>query len=213
MPSSNDVPRGTLQVLVNHGTVIDEIDTAAEVRDRLDAAALTSGDVTFCRSSKPIVPIRWNDHILIKHFEQARAGALLAEFPHVLPLVIIEPRIADLAKTFWEDPDARLFAGHRRLEDIVRKRICSSAFGKNLFEEAFKGKSSKLCWDLPGAEQEGRASMFTSLLVAHRNPRAHRELRPAASDLLSKFLVLNHLFRLESQARERRSQEASTEDA
>jgi hypothetical protein len=36
--------------------------------------------------------------------------------------------------------------------------------------------------------------------MAHRNPRAHREIREDPIALLSEFLLLNHLFNLESSA-------------
>jgi hypothetical protein len=39
--------------------------------------------------------------------------------------------------------------------------------------------------------------------LAHRNPKAHREVKQAWSELLQEFLMLNHLFMLEKQAVDR----------
>lgn len=39
--------------------------------------------------------------------------------------------------------------------------------------------------------------------MAHRNPRAHKEMEDQALSLLSEFLLLNHLFLLESRAVEK----------
>jgi hypothetical protein len=50
------------------------------------------------------------------------------------------------------------------------------------------------------AEQVGMGNPFVSAFLAHRNPRAHRELDDDSLSQLSEFLLLNHLYRLEERA-------------
>jgi hypothetical protein len=76
-----------------------------------------------------------------------------------VPLAIIDSRIHDLAKTFWDDPDRSLMLGYRRLEEVLRTRLRSEAHSKRLFTEAFLGENRKLEWPgLDESEQSGRAS-------------------------------------------------------
>jgi hypothetical protein len=43
-------------------------------------------------------------------------------------------------------------------------------------------------------------NLFTGAYLSHRNRRAHQELSEYASDSLVEFLLLNHLYRLESES-------------
>jgi hypothetical protein len=90
------------------------------------------------------------------------------------------------------------------LEDLVRERTASKAHGHKLFINAFQGEKSFLHWNLGDeGEHAGRANLFIGTYLAHRNPRAHRQLEKNARSQLAEFLLLNHLFGLESEAVER----------
>jgi len=190
-----------LQLLEAHGAEIEEYDVASDVIERLDNSALTEGDISQLDAARPVSPRRWTDYMFEEDWHRDRDGTLWREFPSVVPFAIIDRRIADLALTFWNDPDASLVTGYRRLEDIVRERTGINEHSTQLFTRAFMGRGSKLGWgDLEESEQAGRASLFKDAFLAHRNPRAHRELKQYPEDQLAEFLVLNHLYRLESQS-------------
>jgi hypothetical protein len=107
----------------------------------------------------------------------------------------------DLAISFWKDPDDRLLKGYRRLEDMIRERIQTHEHGTKLLSEAFVGNNPKLTWkNIDDAEKIGRGNLFTAAFMAHRNPRAHRVLKTYRDAQLSEFLLLNHLYRLESES-------------
>lgn len=107
----------------------------------------------------------------------------------------------DLAISFWEAPDDKLLKGYRRLEDLVRERTQFHEHGVKLFSQVFLGNSPKLTWQTAdNTERTGRGNLFTGAYMAHRNPRAHRELKSYQDAQLSEFLLLNHLFRLENES-------------
>lgn len=135
----------TLELLNRENAEIDELIVEPAVLERLDASALTVADLSAIADSRPVRPGRWNDYILERHFEAARDGALWRDFPRVMPFSIIDPRIMDLARDFWADPDGRLNRGYRRLEDAVRKRTGIDEIGAKLFSRAF-GKTPALGW-------------------------------------------------------------------
>ncbi|MGC2590881.1 MAG: TIGR02391 family protein, partial [Xanthobacteraceae bacterium] len=94
-----------------------------------------------------------------------------------------------------------LLKAYRRLEDLVRDRTGAQEHGTKLFSHVFSGNNPKLTWqNISDAERVGRALLFTAAYMAHRNPRAHRELKGYQDAQLSEFLILNHLFGLERQA-------------
>jgi hypothetical protein len=105
-----------------------------------------------------------------------------------MPFAIIDSRIADLAISFWNDLDDRLLKAYRRLEDIVRKRAGVQEHGTKLFSQAFIGNNAKLTWqNIDETEKVGRGTLFTAAYMAHRNPRAHRELKSYQDAQLSEF--------------------------
>ena len=120
---------------------------------------------------------------------------------------IIDDRLLDLAVAFWTDSDSALLKAHRRLETIVRERIGANGDmdakggASRIYALAFQGDAPKLIWEgLGAAERQGRASLFIGAVGAHRNARAHREIEASAGDLLSEFLLINHLYQLERNA-------------
>jgi hypothetical protein len=154
-------------------------------------------------AERPVRPSRWTDYLMERHFEAARKGTLWVEFPPVIPFATVDSRLMDLARSFWDDPDDKLLKAYRRLEDIVRKRTRLTGSGAGLFSSAFFGATACLEWrnvDDDG-EHAGRATLFTGAYKAHRNPRAHRELKTKRAEQLSEFSLLNHLYRLEKEAR------------
>jgi len=189
-----------LQVLDSHGTEIEEYNVAQELLDRLDNSALTKIDLEMLDSSRPCRPSRWHDYVFDRHFENAQKGTLWQEeFPQVVPFALIDSRIIDLALSFWDSPDNNLLLGYRRLEDIVRKKTGLDQHGTKLFSQAFNPSGGALTWDDidDDGERAGRMQLFTGTYAAHRNRRAHIEMSGHAGELLSEFLLLNHLYRLE----------------
>jgi hypothetical protein len=91
-----------------HGVEVDEYPVHAKLLDRLDGSALTHDDIVVLTSQRPIRPQRWRDYILGRDLSRQRNGTMWVDFYPVLPLAIIDPRIADLARTFWEAPGDRM---------------------------------------------------------------------------------------------------------
>jgi hypothetical protein len=192
-----------LQVLDMHNILIDEYEVKEAVISRLDDSALLASDITEIKNSRRITGSQWRDYIFEQHWEDLKNGELWQkEFPSVIPYSIIEPRLVDLALSFWNDPDAKLLTAYRRLEDIVREKTELKEHGQKLFSKAFQGKTPKLKWkDIDEGERDGRVALFTGTYMAYRNQRAHKETKTKYdSSHLTEFLLLNHLYILESEA-------------
>jgi len=197
-------PRGfsyVLGLLLFHGADIQEYEVDEAVIDRLDASALTQTDIKRLDSAKPRRPMRLHDYIDQQHSDKAENGTLWKEFRPIVPLAIVDSRLAKLAISFWGNPDGNLLTGYRRLEDIVRGRTgIEDEQSARLFSKAFLGEEACLGWPtIAKPEQIGRANLFVNAYMAHRNPRAHQE-KTSSPNLLSEFLLLNHLYLLESEA-------------
>ncbi|MGH8502689.1 MAG: TIGR02391 family protein [Gammaproteobacteria bacterium] len=193
-----------LQLLYAHRIEMEEVEVSKDVLNRLDDSALTHGDVEVIRSSHPIRPQRWVDYIFEDDWERRHEGRMWYRFPPVIPLSLVDSRIADLAMDFWKNPDDALLKGYRRLEDIVRERTGIDEHGTKLFSRAFSGSASPLYWTTGDAnEHAGRCNVFIGTYMSFRNRRAHREVGPNENEDLFEFLLLNSLFRLESEAVER----------
>jgi hypothetical protein len=197
-------PRGfscVLQLLSSHGVEIDECEVHEVVLGRIDDSALTTADLKKIESAKPVRPSRWHDYILEEDDDRARQGLLWGEFRPVIPYAILDHRIVDLALSFWDNPDGALLRGYRRLEDAVRKRTGLEEHGGKLFAKAFGGEKPCLCWsDVDDGQRAGRVNLFAGAYLAHRNPRAHQELDSDIHVQLTEFLLLNHLYKLESES-------------
>jgi len=187
-----------LQLLVHHGIVLEECDISEKMLDRLDQSALTGADLDQILAGPNVRPSRWANYIEDGRMWEKKEGMLWHHFRPVMPFALIDARLADLALSFQTEPSDSLLKGFRRLEDIVRRRTGLTEIGNKLFSQAFQGERAKLEWpDLEMGETNGRASLFIGTYMAHRNPRAHRELDDTTTTLLSEFLLLNHLFVLE----------------
>jgi hypothetical protein len=191
-----------LQVLDSHGAEIVEHDVGETLLERIDYSALTRSELEGIEGMSPVRPSRWHDYVFDCHIKSAREGTLWGEgFPPVVPFALIDARIMDLAREFWNGPDNCLLLGYRRLEDIVRERTAVEGHGTKLFSQAFNPTDGALTWeDANDGERVGRMQLFTGTYSAHRNRRAHRELGGYSRELLTEFLLLNHLYRLESAA-------------
>lgn len=187
-----------LEVLDAHGADIEEYSVAPEVIQRIDSSSLTAGDLDALNVAKPVRPLRWHHYVFKDDEDRKDNGTLWEEFPPVIPFAVIDGRIVDLALSFWDEPDQKLLTGYRRLEDIVRKRTAIDEHGARLFSRAFAPNDGRLAWkDINGGEHAGRMELFTCTYMAYRNRRAHRESSDSAETLLTEFLLLNHLYRLE----------------
>ncbi len=190
-----------LQLLEAHKVEIDEYEVGAAMLNRLNNGALTDANIDAIDAMRPVRPQRYHDYIDERHYDWFQEGKLWKEFRPVVPFGIIDSRITDLAISFWDNPDDKLMVGYRRLEDTVRNRIGSNGHSSKLFSEAFLGRTPKLCWkDIEEGERNARASLFIGAFGAHRNPRAHKEAKGDPNAQLSEFLLLNHLYTLESEA-------------
>lgn len=200
----------TLTVLKEHGAEVDEYRVDAKLLERLDQSALLRSDLEQLEELSPVRPSRFSDYVFEDDWDRHERGDLWVDFPYVIPFAIIDQRLADLAIKFTASPDQCLLDGYRRLEDIIRKRTSLKEHGQKLFSQAFHGAGSALTWKgVDEGEHAGRANLFTGAYGAHRNPRAHREPRSDLALEVSEFLLLNHLFRLESQTEDRPPTETS----
>lgn len=185
-----------LSLLEEFNVSVDELEVPQRLFDRFNRGQLTQKDMEDLERMHPVRPSRIYDFI----FDHRRIEALVEKhLPLPIPRRLIDARIRDLSADFWKDPNARIMQGFTRLEDAVRTRCSSDEHGAKLFQIAFMGKDSVLTWaGLPQAEQAARADFFRSAYGSFRNPRAHKERHHSPEDLLSEFMTLNHLFRLEA---------------
>ena len=180
---------------------IEEYLVNESIIEKIDGSRLTYSELQKIEESQPVRPARWYDYIYVYKDEFKNKLKLWSRFPNVIPYSIIDPRLFDLAITFWEAPDDKILLGYRKLEDIVRSQCDIEEHGTKLFSKAFMGDSSILYWpDIISAEQAGRANLFIGTFGAFRNRRAHKELNENSRNQLSEFLALNQLFQLESKS-------------
>lgn len=190
-----------LQMLQMHGCEIDEIDIDEAVLSRLDHSSLTEIDIQGIISASPKRPGRWRDYILDRHDTGYRDGSFWHEVSPILSYPLIDNRIFDLALAFRSNPNDAILTGYRRLEELLRERTRSTEHGHKVITRAFIGDKSVLHWNLADqGEHEGRAGLFKSAFLAHRNPRAHRELEADRRKQVEEFMLLNLLFGLEKEA-------------
>ena len=194
---------------------VEEVEVRREVLARLSASALTWTDLDDIESAEPVRPMRWYDYIYAIYGGRRSKTSVWDQFEPTMPFALIDPRLADLALDFPSAQDHVLLDGFRRLEDCIRERTGLAEHGTKLFSQAFAGDESRLTWPGPAkgrgsksalidkGEQAGRAQLFIGAYQAFRNPRAHRTLVVGAAEALREFILLNQLFRFESDAMER----------
>jgi hypothetical protein len=200
-----------LQLLNAHGLELEEYEVTGEFIQRLDQCLLTDRDLDQLDKMKPVRDRNWSSYIREKHERASEDRTLWRAFPRVIPYSIIDPRIIDLALSFWENPSDRLRTAFVRLEDCVRERTGLIDHGAELFRKAFLPPTATLEWKgLSDVERGARATLFEAAYRAHRNPRAHRELKEGENAQLSEFLVVNHLLCLERSAKKKRRRQTAT---
>ncbi|HUR63563.1 MAG TPA: TIGR02391 family protein [Candidatus Thermoplasmatota archaeon] len=191
-----------LQLLDAHGVEITESDVEQEFIERVDCCLLTYGDLDRIASMDIVMPHRWYDYVWDRDETRQKERTLWRQFPLTVPYALMDPRLIDLAIDFWAKPNDHLRTAFARLEDSVRKRTGLREHGAELFKQAFLPPTLRLEWEgLDDKERAARTLLFQSVFGAHRNPRAHRELDESRNEQLSQFLLVNHLFSLESEAK------------
>ena len=153
----------------------------------------------YINSINPVRPARWYESA---YTHKERERSIFSEFPLTIPMVLLDPRLIELALDFDKNPDNAIMGAYRKLESVVRERRgLHNESSVKLFAKAFQGDDSILCWEnLDSGESKGRASLFTSVFMAYRNNRAHQEPRHNLSDDIREFMLINQLFILESEA-------------
>ena len=192
-----------IALLLSHDVDIDEYLVSRGLFERLEHSCLTKQDIKDIEKSKPLRPMKIYDYLHDKHHAQITKKTLWRHFPPVIPYTIIDPRIIDLALTFWEDPDAKLSRAYKRLEDCVRHKAQLKDSSTTLFKNAFVTDKAKLGWDDlddDTGQTKARGQLFVNAFVAYRNPRAHKDKSEENNyaEQLDEFLLVNHLFRLEA---------------
>lgn len=201
-------PKGfsaTLALLNWHGAELNEIEIAEDLMERLDASALTTKDVETIEAARPTRPSRHWEYVLEPDMDPRVNPWRHREL--VIPMALIDDRLAETARDFWSDPDGLLFKAHRKLEGILREKAGltleeASEGPASVLKKAFNNKDRRLSW--PGiteSEHAGRASLFFGTMTAYRHVRAHRSDAGNHADQLSELLLLNQLYRLEAATR------------
>lgn len=183
---------------------VEEVVVPEKLLDDVDSGSLLEADLEFILGADLVRPIRIYDYM--HDGLQGRLGAESAMprlFPCVIPWAIVDRRIADLAARMSIEPDYAVLEAYRRLEQGIRTRcgLALGIHGVQVFKQAFRGSGALLTWPgLAPSEVEGRAQMFEAAFMAHRNPRAHREVGGGAQKAYREFYILNELFLLEAEA-------------
>ena len=190
-----------LRLLSLHEIDIRECEVEKSIFDRANSSLLTVDDVESIQQMKHVHPrMRWYDYIV--YHDEDNPAVLWQEFPQIIPLSIVDPRLSDLVLKFHDNPDECLITGYRRLEDILRERTkLHDLHGSELITKCFLSNPSYLKWESNNPEEgKGRCKLFLGAFMAFSTPRAHRELKTSGAKLVMEFIQLNHLYLLESDA-------------
>lgn len=198
-------PRGlavALELLRQHNIDVEEFIVDESYFDRLERSALLGSDIDLTEHGRPVRPKRLYDYVRDYVDDKVEIAPDNSRYyPSMVPFHLIDRRIKDLAVEFRGNEDKVIFSAFRRLEEIVRKRTGLLGDGAALFAKAFLSEPAVLTWDVPDkGEIKGRANLFSAVYMAFRNARAHREVNSGESRALREFLLVNELYRLESEA-------------
>ncbi len=199
---SGEGPRGYAFILnlLNHYTEnINEYITPINIFERLDSSCLTVEDLECINDLKKLRTARWYDFV---PYQKKDRPNVFNQFPLTIPMALIDPRLIEIALEFNNNPDNSILNAYRKIESIVRERVClTHESSTKLFSKAFQGDDSLLYWKgLDSGENKGRASLFTSIFMAYRNNRAHQEPKENLHNDIREFLLINQLFILEKKA-------------
>ena len=190
-----------LELLRAFAVDVDEVVVPRRMMTRLEVSALTVEDLHFLDRANKVRPMRWFDYVYPWKVRLPNGPQRLIAFSPLMPWAIVDYRIEDLARRFFDNEDDCIGKGFRRLEDRIRTRTQLQEHGVRLMQRAFMQEDRLLTWNVPDkAEQVGRAQLFVGAFMAFRNPRAHREDPSVNVQGLAEFLLLNQLFVLEGQA-------------
>lgn len=197
-----EAPKGyafVLNLLRNYTDSINEYIISKSIFERISNSILTMKDLEYINSINPVRPARWYESV---YLYKKREHNIFSEFPLIIPMALLDPRLIELALNFDKSPDNAIMGAYRKLESIVKERTgLNNESGVKLFAKAFQGDDSVLYWEnLDSGESKGKASLFTSVYMAYRNNRAHQEPRYNVSDDIREFMLINQLFILESEA-------------
>lgn len=190
-----------LAVLDAFGVEVDEYDVDIQIIEMIDAGTLSASALQKIDKLRPVRPPRLYDYR--EHWDPIcqQNDRLLNDFRPVIPYYLVDAQLMDLAIGFWDSPDERLMTGFKRLEDKLRRRAAVQEVGTQLVTAAFRRNPPKLVWpDLLDTEREGRIELFFAAFKAYRNPRAHNERQSTTEKLLWEFLLINQLFKYETEA-------------
>ncbi|MDP0502023.1 MAG: TIGR02391 family protein, partial [Verrucomicrobiota bacterium JB022] len=192
---------------------IDESVLDGRMFQKIENCTVTSWNLEKLIEKNRVRPHRYSDYIYGIRSLRMDEGRWQTRFPVSMPYSLIDDRLIDLAVQFRNNPKNSLNNAHTRLEDTIRKRIESEEHGSKLFSEAFLGKNSKLEWEgLSDGVAAGRAKLFSDVYSGFRNRRMHREFDETNDEQLYEFLLVNQLFRLEAQAKDRVLDEPETQN-
>ena len=198
-------PKGlakALALLSKHRIETEEILVTTKLLNRFNSSSLSDQDIDFIFQQKIIRPIRLQNYIYPFENEVAQTTKSKCYYPLELPYSIIDDRIFDLALLFKQDPGSALTKAYKRLEDIVRTRTSIHEHSTKLFAQVFQGENALLTWDVPdSAEIKGRVNLFTGAYMAFRNARAHLEKDENLIHQYREFLLINELYLLEAEAK------------
>ncbi len=188
-----------LNLLAQYTDNIDEYLVPQRIFERISSSSLTVKDFEYINSIKKVRPARWYDSA---YLYKERKHNVFSEFPLTIPMALIDPRLIEQALEFETNPDNAIMNGYRKIESIVRERTgLNNESSTKLFAKAFQGDNSVLHWEnLDPSESIGRASIFANVFMAYRNNRAHQQPKHNISDDIREFMLINHLFILESEA-------------
>jgi len=185
-----------LMLLQKYTNEIAEFIVPSNILEKIDNSCLTIKDMESINSSKKVLPTKWHDYTY-----DMGCPDIFQDFPAEIPLALIDKRLISHALNFSNNPDHEILNAYRLLESTVRNRTGLNDSSTNLFKKAFLNKDSILYWNnIDPGESTGRASLFISTYMAYRNNRAHQEPKNSFKDDLREFMVINHLFILESES-------------
>ncbi|MEM9383424.1 MAG: TIGR02391 family protein [Pseudomonadota bacterium] len=196
-------PRGlatALSLLGERNTEVEEYCVPKSFMQRLNNAQLLAKDIERLIAQKPVRPTRIYDYIW-SGTDGKRLGFYDA-YPLTLPCAVLDPRLDKVLPQYLVDPDATLLKAYVQLESRIRERSqAGKEPGVRLMRKAFNPDNALLKWH--GRDREEAQSLmhiFSGVYGAFRNRRAHEPVTSTPDLALRELLLLNELYRLESEA-------------
>jgi hypothetical protein len=194
-----------LALLRHHCNDIHEFDMHRKIMQKIKSNSLREEDINTILEGRQRSTAHLIDYILDVNDQLDSDFSLWKKFPVQIPYGLVDPRLIELTFNFFDDPDARLNDAYRKLENILREKTGEKfGFGSVLIKKFFSSQKSALHWEsISEKEDEARRNLFTDVYNAYRNRRAHRKEDMPRDEYLEEFLAVNHLFRLEAEAKKK----------